>query len=66
LADSFFESSRPTGGLTHNTTAPATTGPANGPRPASSTPMTILRLEWYKKLLTAATLPSPGRLRQVP
>ena len=34
-----MESSRPAGRGLHKMTAAATTGPANGPRPASSTPM---------------------------
>src|SRR5690606_11549261 len=37
---SFLESSSPAGRGLHNTTAAATTGPASGPRPASSTPTT--------------------------
>src|SRR5690348_7358843 len=39
-AVSFLESSRPPGRGLHRTTAAATTGPASGPRPASSTPTT--------------------------
>ena len=36
LAESFFESSRPSGAPGPSTQAAATTGPASGPRPASS------------------------------
>src|SRR5690348_6907071 len=39
-AVSFLESSMPAGRGLHSTTAAATTGPASGPRPASSTPAT--------------------------
>ena len=42
-ADSFFESRRPSiGRSTSRTTAAAYTGPASGPRPASSTPQMIM------------------------
>jgi hypothetical protein len=37
---SFLESASPCGGASPSTTAAATTGPASGPRPASSTLMT--------------------------
>ena len=39
FAESFLESSIPAGTSPPSTTAAATTGPASGPRPASSTPM---------------------------
>eukprot|EP00965_Chrysotila_dentata_P209634 6185410-Pleurochrysis_carterae.AAC.4 len=45
------------------TTAAATTGPANGPRPASSTPATCVHLNWMRCRLSMPK--SISRLREL-